>query len=95
MAELKPMLTLSIPVEDPEKYKKELELALRQLIVASIDRERAGYRYHKAVLLFPVWLELNPSERMVELVRKILEDHLRDAQENVTEMLKLLKVDNE
>lgn len=93
MSKIKPTLTIHIPAEDPEQYAKELEVTLRQLIVASVDREQAGYRYQRALVLFPIWLELNPPKRMLKLMKKILKDHRKDAQANVTRMLKMLKVE--
>ena len=93
MSGIKPTLTIHIVADNPEQYAKDLELTLRQLIVSSIDREQAGYRYHRAMMLFPIWLELNPPKRMLKLMKKILKDHRKDAQDNVSKMLKMLKVE--
>ena len=95
MSKIKPTLTIHIPVEDPVQYAKELEVTLRQLIVASVDREQAGYRYQRALMLFPIWLELNPPKRMLKLMKKILKDHREDAMVQAGKMLELLKVEKE
>ena len=93
MSKIKSTLTVHIPAADPKQFAKELEVTLRQIIVASIDWEQAGYRYQRAVMLFPVWLVLNPPKRMLELMKKILKDHRKDDRENVSRMLKMLKVE--
>ena len=93
MQKIKPTLTIHIPTDDPEIYTNELEVILRQMIVSSVDQKQAECRYQKAGVLFPIWLELNPPERVLKSMEKVLKVHQEDAQASVKRMLKMLKIE--
>lgn len=89
------ILTVEIPTSNPKEYRKQLRFSLRQIIVASIVNTDHLNQYEYARLLLPLWLELRPTKHHINLLTEICENHLKEAQEKVGELVQLLEMEKE
>lgn len=91
-------IIIEIPIQEPKEYKKGLKCVLQRLIVEAIthpDREHRYEGYELAILLLPIWLELSPKDRMINLILEIIQNRLRSTKTKTKELTSMLEVEIE